>query len=280
MSAGRDRLKRSASRLLPALATTLFSMRSRRLSHRLVRSWGLTALDDRIVARFGLVVAGGPFAGLRLPAAARAEHLGPYLAGTYESELHPWLARLRGLEVRTVLDVGAKFGYYALGLARWFPAARSVAFDTDPWARRALRAGARLNGLANLEVRGFLPPRRLPGFLSGPTLLVSDCEGFEARLLGEASPRELASTWMLVELHEAAAPGVERLLVERFAASHEAEIARRLEREAPPALVELLGAEDARRAVTEARGEQGWLFLRPRGTAAADVRRMTRDTTV
>ena len=59
MSAGRDRLKRSALRLLPALATALLSIRSRRLSHRLVRSWGLTALDDRIVARFGLVVAGG-----------------------------------------------------------------------------------------------------------------------------------------------------------------------------------------------------------------------------
>ena len=264
MSRWREEIRDLALRLVPGPATTVLSIRSRRLSHRLVRRWGLTGIDERIVDRLGLVVADGPFAGLRFPGAARREHLGPYLAGTYELELHPWLAELRAQDFVRIIDVGAKLGYYALGLARWFPRATVLAFDTDPWARRVTRAGARLNGLANVAVSGRLRPEDLEDLVRGVTLLISDCEGCEARLLGSALPASVADTWMIVETHEAQAPGVERLIGTRFSVTHDIAIRGRDARTAPPRLASFLGSDEALRAVTEARGEQRWMFLRPR----------------
>jgi hypothetical protein len=264
----RQWLKKSALRVWPSATTTLVSIRSRRLSHRLVEGWGLHRVDDRLIERQGLVVAAGPFAGLRLPEATRAEHLGPFLLGTYESELHGWLDELRGAIVAQVIDVGAKFGYYAVGLARWWPEARSIAFDTDPWARRVLRQTASLNGVRNFEVRGSLKAGALAGLVRPPALIVSDCEGFEAELFTATRAEALRDCWLLVELHPEAAPGVEDLLGSHLASTHAIEVREREER-APPALLSgVLTGEEARLAVHEFRGEQRWMFCRPLRAAA------------
>ncbi|MBZ0142410.1 MAG: hypothetical protein K8F56_02440 [Rhodocyclaceae bacterium] len=260
----RARLRRIAYRVSPAATTTLLSMRSRRLSHRLVRRWGLPRLTDLLVQRDGLVVSGGPFRGLRLPAGARREHLAPFLLGTYESELHPWLEEVRRKDFRQIIDIGAKFGYYALGLARWFPDAESLAFDTDPWARRLIRVAARENGLASVRACGYLTPSTLRARLRPPAFIFSDCEGFEAQLFPAIDPGELATSWLLIELHETAAPGVERMLIAHFAPTHEVEVVDRAERVPEERLVERLGAADAELAVKEFRGDQRWLLARPR----------------
>ena len=56
-----------------------------------------------------------------------------------------------------IVDVGAKFGYYAVGLARRYPAAAVVAYDVDWWARRACRRMAAANGVGNVDGVGGVP---------------------------------------------------------------------------------------------------------------------------
>jgi hypothetical protein len=256
-------VKRAGYRLAPAATATISAIRSRRLSQRLVRDWGLIAIDDRLVERFGMTVQTGPFAGTVLPQEARAEHLAPYLLGTYECELHSWFEELRAIPFVCVIDVGAKFGYYALGLARWFPEAESIAYDTDPWARRALRSGERANGISRFTVRGYPRPSELAGLLGRPTLIVSDCEGFELELFGGVEPWLFSGTSMIIEVHPDEGRGVETFLKERFSGSHRVDVRAPSDREPSLELVALLGEANARRAVTEARGAQRWMFLRP-----------------
>lgn len=263
----RRAIRDAALRWFPAISTTLVSMRSRRLSQRLVERWGIRPVTDLIVAAQGLTVSSGPFEGLVLPAGARSEHLAPYLLGTYESEIHPWLEEVRRSRVRRLIDVGAKFGYYAVGLARWFPEAECYAFDTDPWARRMLRNAASQNGVRNLTICGYLSPGEISRYVIPSTFILSDCEGFEARIFDGVTHGTLDSTWILVELHEEAAPGVRDLLERKLADTHELEVVGRSERVPPERVVELLGIDSASVAVREFRGDQSWLFGRPRSTA-------------
>ena len=102
----------------PQATTTLISARARAHSHRLVRDWGLLDLNRRLIERFGSRVQSGPFCGMSLSEPTQREHLGPFLLGTYEAELHPWIEQALRQQYRAVLDIGAKFGYYAVGLAR------------------------------------------------------------------------------------------------------------------------------------------------------------------
>lgn len=252
-----------ARRCFPSLVTTLRSIRARRHSHQLVAREGYGAIDRRIADCTGLEVSGGPFTGLRLPSEALREHLGPFLLGTYESEIHSWLEELRERELRQILDIGAKFGYYAVGLARWFPRAEVLAFDTDPWARKQVRRAALENGTDRVSVRGYLRPAALQGLIRPPALVVSDCEGFEDELFRETDPEAIRECWLLIELHESLAPGVGERLRRRFAETHEIAVRNRSVREVRPEWIQLLGAEGSRRAIDELRGEQQWMFCRP-----------------
>lgn len=262
-----NRLAGFAQRYLPTLATTLRSVRARRHSHRIVARNGYGEIDRLVASRTGLVVTSGPFAGLRLPSEALREHLGPFLLGTYECELHDWLEELRSHDFRQILDVGAKFGYYAIGLARWFPEAEVLAFDTDPWARRVVRRAAVANGTDRVRVRGYLRPRAFAGLIRPPALVLSDCEGFEDELFLSVSPESLRECWLLIELHESLVPGVGERIRAHCSETHSAEVRSRAGREVDGAWLEILGEEAAGKAVDELRGEQDWMFLRPRRPA-------------
>ena len=149
-------LRRAPQTVAPRTAIAVMAARSRAHSHVLIREWGLRALNERLVAELGRRVVSGPFRGLVLTDATLAEHIGPLLLGTYESELHPTWERVFEQRFDQVLDVGAKFGYYAAGLAIRYPDAESVTFDVDWWARRATREVARANGVEQrVRVEGF-----------------------------------------------------------------------------------------------------------------------------
>src|SRR3954453_3847601 len=142
----RRRLRRALDRLAPRWTVAVSSARARAHAHRLVESWGCGELTRKLIERFGSAVREGPFAGLILTPMTRAEHLGPYLLGGYESELDgAWETVFRETYPQ-IVDVGAKFGYDGVGLPRRYPDATVVAFDTDPWARRAVREMAAANG--------------------------------------------------------------------------------------------------------------------------------------
>ena len=136
-------VKRLFYRCAPELATEFFSARSRAHSHRLLKQWGCLEVNRALYEHLGDVVQEGPFQGLRLTTLTRSEQWGPYLLGTYESELDSaWEAVFTG-SYRQIIDIGAKFGYYAVGLAKRFPSTDVIAVDTDPWARRAVREMAK-----------------------------------------------------------------------------------------------------------------------------------------
>ena len=121
----------------PRAAVALESARSRARSHRVIAGWGCGAVNEKLISRFGDRVVAGPFGGMVLTPMTKLEQLGPYLLGLYEGELNPVWERVFQSKYTQIIDVGAKFGYYAVGLARRYPESRVVAFDTDPWARRS-----------------------------------------------------------------------------------------------------------------------------------------------
>jgi len=195
-------LRSLLSTILPdRVAAALFAARSRRINQSLVKKWGCTDLSAKLGSKFNATVQGGPFAGLRLAPECFHEHVAPYLLGTYESELNPWWDKILSGRYSTLLDVGAKFGYYAIGLARHFPDTPVVAFDTDLWAQKIIAQMSALNHTANVHVKGYCSPQWLANHCPPNAFILSDCEGFEVELFGQRIPA-LDSATMIIEMHE------------------------------------------------------------------------------
>ena len=219
-------LKTIAQKILPAAwYTQLIAVSARRFIEQVERERGLDVLTQRYVAACGRTVAGGPFAGMVYSPLADRRHVGARLLGTYEQEIAPAVERCCQMPYRRVIDVGCAEGYYAVGFARRLPGARVTAFDTDPWARRACTELAALNHVSDrVEVRGFCSPEGLQELLGeGRTLLVLDCEGFEAALLNPAVVAKLGACDLIVELHDAP-PTSDHPLVRRLQPSHAIEL--------------------------------------------------------
>jgi hypothetical protein len=241
------------------------SARARAHAHRVVASWGCGPLNSKLVERFGSRVQEGPFAGLTLTARTHAEQIGPYLLGVYESELdEAWAVVLRGAYPQ-VIDVGAKFGYYAVGLARKYPAAQVVAFDTDWWARQAVREMAAANGTGNVEVKGFCSPEWLARHAREAAFIISDCEGYEAALFGPGTVPALRSATLLIETHDCFVPGVSDRLRQAFGETHSVRVyGHDAHRRLPTQPLDFLSEPERQLAVHEVRPPQTWLLCLPR----------------
>jgi hypothetical protein len=258
-------VKRLLYRVAPQWTTALMSARARALSHRVLASWDYGPITRKLVERCGNDVVDGPFAGLTLTPMTHAEQFGPYLLGTYESELdEAWAAVLRGSYTQ-VIDVGAKFGYYAVGLARRYPDATVIAFDTDWWARKAIREMAAANGPANVVVEGYCRPDWFARHAQEATLIVSDCEGFEEVLFGPDTAPSLRSAVILIETHDHVVPGVTERLRATFGATHAVrDFGPDGVRRAPARPLDFLTEPERRLAVQEVRPPQSWLLCLPR----------------
>lgn len=260
-------LKRTAAAVAPELTTAIQSARSRARSHRLVREWKLDRLTRSILDHLGPTVRTGPFQGMTLTPMTRREHLGPFLLGCYEAELHPWLTAVAGRRFAQVLDVGAKFGYYAVGLARLMPDTPVVAFDTDWWARRATREMAAANRSPNVRAAGFCSPRWLDRHLTPGSFVLSDCEGYEAELFARSSTPALDTATLLVEVHDNLTAGVGSVLRRRFVRTHDLAVVRTGDRDWAGPELPFLTPADAAAAVREIRDPQEWFLFTPRAGA-------------
>lgn len=215
-------------------------------------------------------VMSGPFLGMRLAGLPTAQEL----LGAYEHELLGTIHALARGPFRTVVNVGARYGYYAVGLARLMPHARVMAFEGDEEARALLAAAVALNGVADrVEVRGFCEPADLTVALQAEdALIVCDIDGGEESLLDPFAVPALAGATMLVECHTYGALRTESLMTMRFLPTHEV---RRIAVEArvlahlPPDVGEpwrsrmprtLEALMQEHRVVP-----QSWLLLTPRG---------------
>lgn len=262
-------MKRFAKRLLAALApqwtTALLSARARAHAHRVIAGWGNGPAVRKLVEHLGNQVQAGPFRGLILTPMTHAEQFGPYLLGVYESELDEAWTAVLGQTYPQVIDIGAKFGYYAVGLAIRYPQASVLAFDTDWWARKAVRQMAVANGTGNVEVLGFCTPEWLAANTRDGAFIISDCEGYEAALFQPAVVARLGSATLIIETHDVFVPGVSETLRSAFSASH---VIREFNpgatpRSAPCAL-DFLSEKERQLAVQEVRTDQLWLLCLPR----------------
>jgi predicted O-methyltransferase YrrM len=257
-------LKSILNTVAPRTMVSIQSARARAHSHRLVREWGLIDLNRRLIDRFGPTVQSGPFKGMALSPMTQHEALGPFLLGTYEAELHPWLSRIMTGRFDQVLDVGAKFGYYAVGLARQMPRVSVVTFDTDSWARAATREMAAANGTKNVTVTGFCSPRWLDRHLESNSFIFCDCEGYEAKLFGRATTPALATATIIVEIHDQLVPGAGDAVRGRLAQTHIADVVHTGQRPIPMIDLSFLSPADAEAATREIRDPQEWLLFTPR----------------
>jgi len=257
-------LKRAFFAAAPQTATAVFSARARAHSQRMIREWGLLDLNRKLIDRFGSTVQAGPFRGMTLSPATSREHLGPYLLGCYEAELHPWIETVVGGQFAQVLDVGAKFGYYAVGLARLLPEVQVIAFDTDPWARAATREMAAANRTPRVATAGFCSPQWLDQRLRPDSFILSDCEGYEAQLFGRACSPALDSATLIIETHDILVAGCGAAVRKRFTDTHRVSVVIGGQRRPSEINLEFLAPTEAAAAVREHRGPQEWLFLEPK----------------
>ncbi len=256
-------IKRLLTSIAPQTTTAILSSRARAHTHRLIRKWGLLDLNRKLIEHFGSAVQSGPFRGMILSPMTHREHLGPFLLGTYEAELHPWLEAIASRQYGQILDVGAKFGYYAVGLSRLSPGTSITAFDTDWWARAATQEMASANHTRNVTPAGFCSPRWLDRNLCPGSFILSDCEGYEGELFTKALTQSLDSATLLIEMHDNLIPGVGAVVRKRFARTHT--IASVKSREASSIEMDLsfLPPAEAAAAVREHRHQQEWLLLTP-----------------
>ncbi len=261
----RRAVRGALQRLAPGAYLALSAAHARRHTHRMFAGWGCLALNDALVAHLGREVVDGPFAGLRLSPLAFRDHLGPYLLGTYEHELHATWRALEHVRFSAIVDVGARFGFYAVGLARRHPRTPVTAVDPDRWARAATREMAVANGTPQVHAIRRVTPERLASMLPEDALVVSDCEGYERVLFCGREIPALRSATMVIEIHEAESPGVGEAIVARFAPTHDV---RRIASDpvlpAAPVDLSFLDADRQRLAVNELRLPQEWLVLRPK----------------
>jgi hypothetical protein len=244
----------------------------------LVPHWAFMTALVRRSARQQVVA--GPFAGTKLLLSDESVRLLPcYILGTAELEIHGTIENLLTRNYRTILNIGAADGYYAVGFARRSPAARVLAFESVARFHEIIARTAAANGVADrVEISGHCDRQALRAVLARaeqPILIVADIEGYETQLLDQSALRELRSIDLLIETHDANVPGCTQLMIRRFWATHAVErfVARPrklrdfpagflpfLLRFFPTAAIELM---NERRT-----GIQEWLFCRARSSDA------------
>ena len=171
----------------------------------------------------GGVILSGPFKGLKYPDESAGSAWAPKVLGTYENELTPIVEAIVSRAYRSVVDIGAAEGYYAVGLAKRMPAAEIVCFEKEEAARRMLARFAGENEVASrVEVHGFATPDGLTSVLENraPAVVICDAEGAEVELLDPRAVPALRSADILVELHDFVHPDVASVIRDRFAPTH------------------------------------------------------------
>jgi len=185
--------------------------------------WQLAAFLVRRTSRRRAVA--GPFRGMRLelsPLSGR--HLLGYILGSQELELRPAIDAIVERGYRTILNVGAADGYYAVGLALRAPQAGVEAFEALPELHPVIARTAAANGVADrVAILGACTASELRtrlGASEGPTLVLMDIEGGEVDLLDLDTVPELAEADILVETHDAFVPDATATLIRRFHETH------------------------------------------------------------
>ena len=165
-------------------------------------------------------VLSGPFAGMQLTGLPAA----PELLGTYEREIFDVVRALATRPFRTLINIGARYGYYAIGMARLMSAVHVTAFEGDDEARAQLESATEANGVrGRVTIAGYCEVSDLAASLEtdGDVLVVCDIDGGEAALLDPHVVGALTRATILVECHGPAESPTEPVMVHRFLPTHD-----------------------------------------------------------
>ena len=176
-----------------------------------------TLLISLKLISFGKVQS-GPFEGLIMKQKSPTK---PMLLGVWEKELSFIWDSLENL--KTIIDVGAAEGFYAVGLAKKYPKKQIIAFEMDPRTKVLLERTATHNSVKNLETHGKCEYENLVklGDKLQNSFIIMDCEGYEIELLRFSKTSIFQNAHILVELHEMYAAGCTDILKRRFADTHQ-----------------------------------------------------------
>lgn len=270
----KQHIKRLLSFVAPKAASHWQEVRHRRHIHRFEQRMGLPELTQAFIAQHGQCVLGGPFAGMAYVPQATGSALMPKLVGSYEAELHTVIEQITTTDYSVIIDIGCAEGYYANGLAMRLPSAHIYAFDIDPEAQALCREMARLNKVEEqVTVLGECRHDNLNALMTTRSLIICDCEGYEAELLQPAFVPAMAQADILVELHDQVQPGLTSLILSRFQETHNAQMLTALERY-PEDYPQLCFSEPEKRrnAVSEFRpAGQQWAFLQAKASNKTEV---------
>ncbi len=191
-------------------------------SLRLLSKWRSVLIQNTLLQHQGTLVLEGPFEGMDfLAQSSEGCHIAKLL-GCYEQPLHPHIETAVKTDYSLILNIGCAEGYYAVGMARRMPHTRILAFDLNPDAQATCQELARKNQVSDrVVVGGLFNPEDFADYTGQHILVICDIEGAEKDLLDPAVSPALAGMDLIVESHECLIPGVTRLLMERFAVTHE-----------------------------------------------------------
>ena len=238
---------------------------------RLLSMWRSTLLANTIIAKDGVTVQAGPFAGMTYVGAGSEGSTASRLLGTYETSLHPIVAQITRTDYQQIVDVGCAEGYYAVGFARLMPHVQVLAHDLDPVARQKCAELARMNGVADrVQIGGEIGHADFDICARAKTLVICDIEGAEAQLLDPALAKGLQSADVLVEVHDCFTPGLSAKIAQRFAATHDVQLIHRAQTAQPlPEWMDSLSDLDRALALWEWRmGPTPWLWMVQKSAAS------------
>jgi hypothetical protein len=234
---------------------------------RVIRSRLERQLRDQ--GTYGDTVMQGPFRGLTYPplehwASCRFEKI----VGTYEHELHALIDRLPASKsYQTIVNVGGAEGFYSIGLALLFPAARVFSFEAQPFNTDFGKNLACLNGVEDrIDFQGFCTAETLAAVQpKGPVLVWMDIDTGERPVLDPVKVPWLLQADILVELHDCLEPGLTPLIRSRFSTTHHIQQITNsgVEYVRYPILRDLPFFEIDALVGDDRRGLQDWLFMEP-----------------
>ncbi len=224
---------------------------------------------------YGDDVQQGPFKGLKyLPGDAYASCRFEKIIGAYEHELHPWFAELTSTRrYSTIFNIGAAEGFYTAGLARLFPDARVLSYESQEEERTYCRSLLDLNQVtARVEMHSTCTLESLRALQpAGPVLVLMDIDLGELLLLDPVQIPWLNQADILVETHEClpGGEGSNQILIDRFKGSHDIRqvTSSGLRYADYPLLRPLLFEEIHALVADDRRGLQDWLLMTPKALA-------------
>ncbi len=230
-------------------------------------------LEQAILAKIGRPdhILSGPFQGMKYISVAYFSSVVPKILGIYESELTGAIDAVCKAQPDVIVDIGAAEGYYAVGLTKRNPQAKTICFEMYKPARALLARQAQLNAvLDRMSLRGLCDLDSLREALETTKLpaVICDCEGGEDFLLNPDAVTKLKSAMIIVEIHDELAPGVSSRIRERFERSHNVQVIHSKKRtvEQLPRDV-ALSAEEFEAATIERWTKAEWYFMVPQSSA-------------